>query len=148
LIAQILIAVALLIALALWWRHGTKRQRSRAARVPDRKRTSDSYHCVELRFGRDACDAVKRIGAKRFLPGESPEIPVPGCDASKCSCRYVHHEDRRHSDRRNPFPQLASQAPAGGDRRSKRDRRRPGKTPAQPKKGEKRSKRRRGAGGA
>lgn len=147
LIAQVLFVFAVVIALALWWRHGTKLQRSRAARVRDPKHRSDSYHCVELRYGRDACDAVKRIGAKRFLPGESPEIPVQGCDASRCSCRYVHHEDRRHSDRRNPFPQLASQPPAGGDRRSKRDRRKPAKTPLRPKRGEKRPKSHRRAGG-
>ena len=130
-IALVLIAVAILIALALWWRLGGKRQHRRAVRERNLKRPLDSYHCVELRYRSDACDAVKRMGAKRFLPGEAPEIPLPGCDA-KCSCRYVHHEDRRHSDRRNP---VAYQPPAsaGGDRRTKRDRRQPAKTPFRPK---------------
>lgn len=133
-IASVLVAIAALIALALWWRHWGKRQHSRGARVRDLKRRSDNYHCVELRFRRDACDAVKRIGAMRFLPAEAPEIPVPGCDAAKCSCRFVHHEDRRHSDRRNP---VAYQPPAsaGGDRRTKRDRRMAAKTPFRPKTG-------------
>lgn len=113
----------------------SERQDSPATRVRDRKRVSDNYHCVELRCPDGACDAVKRIGAKRFLSGEAPEIPVPGCDAAKCSCRYVHHEDRRSGDRRNPYPSLASSPPAsaGGDRRTKRDRRRPAKTPLGPK---------------
>jgi hypothetical protein len=134
LIALLLFAVAALIALALWWRYGGRRQHSRAARVPDPKRPSDNYHCVELRYRSDACDAVKRIGAKRFLPGEAPEIPVAGCDAAKCACRYVHHEDRRHTDRRSPIA-YEPPASAGGERRTKRDRRKPPKTPFRPKTG-------------
>lgn len=129
-IALALFAVAV-IGLAWWWRYGGKRQRSRAARTRERENASPNFHCVEVRYQRDACDAVKRIGAKRFLPGEAPEIPLPGCTAAKCSCRYVHHEDRRTGDRRNPFPMQAS-APStatGGNRRTKRDRRRPAKTP-------------------
>jgi hypothetical protein len=137
LIAQVLFAIAVVIALALWWRYGDKRRHSRVARVRDLKRPSDNYHCVELRYRRDSCDAVKRIGAKRFLPSEAPGIPVLGCDAERCSCRYVHHEDRRHSDRRNPVAQWANQPPASaeGERRSKRDRRKPAKTPIRPKMG-------------
>lgn len=136
-IAEVLFAVAAPIALAFWWRHGEKRRHSRVARVRDLKRPSDNYHCVELRYRRDACDAVKRIGARRFLPGEAPGIPVLGCDAGRCSCRYVHHEDRRDSDRRDPVAQWANQPPAsaGGERRSKRDRRKPAKTPIRPKMG-------------
>lgn len=121
-----LIAVALLIALALWWHLGGTRKRSRRAKVRDPKRTADNFRCVEVRFSDNACDAVKRIGEKRFLSGEAPEIPVPGCDAATCACQYVHHKDRRHNDRRNPFPMRAAGPPAsaGGDRRTKRDRRR------------------------
>jgi hypothetical protein len=44
----------------------------------------------------------------------------------------VHHEDRRHSDRRNPVG-YHPPASAGGDRRTKRDRRKPEKTPFRPK---------------
>ena len=75
-IATVLIAIAALIALALWWRHQGKRQHSRATPVRGLKRPSDNFHCVELRYASKACDAVKQIGAKRFLPGEAPEIPV------------------------------------------------------------------------
>jgi hypothetical protein len=135
LISLLLVVAAALMALALWWHFEEKRPPRRAARVRDPKRRIDDYHCVELRYRRDACDAVKRIGGKRFLPGEAPEIPLPGCDAAKCSCRYVHHADRRNSDRRNPLPLQASPPPASGDRRTKRDRRRPAKSPFSPKPG-------------
>lgn len=135
-IALVLIAVALLIALAFWLRHTKKRQNSRGTRVRNPQRPSDSYQSVEVHAGRDACDAVRRIGDKRFLSGEAPEIPVPGCDAAKCSCSYVHHQDRRRGDRRHRFPNLASAPPAeAGDRRTKRDRRKAAKTPSRPKTG-------------
>lgn len=131
-IALGLTAVAGFIALALLWRHAGKRQHLRAARVRDPKRPSDSYQCVEVRCGTDACDAVKKFEARRLLSGEAPEIPVPGCDAAECSCRYVHHKDRRHSERRNHAAYHPPTA-AGGDRRTKRDRRRPAKTASGPK---------------
>jgi hypothetical protein len=132
LIALFLTTVAAVIAIALWWRHAKKRQRPRTLGARDTKHTSDKYHCVELRYRSDACDAVKLIGAKRFLSGEAPEVPVPGCNAAKCACRYVHHEDRRQGDRRSP---VAYQPPAsaGGERRIKRDRRRSAKKPFSPK---------------
>lgn len=126
----LILSVATLIALAWWWwRHAGKRGRSPAARARPAGRPAGNFHCVEIRHLDDACDAVKRFGDKRFLPGEAPEIPVAGCDAVTCSCRYVHHEDRRHGDRRTPFPMRASGPPsATGERRIKRDRRRPAKT--------------------
>jgi hypothetical protein len=130
----LLIAVAALIALAWWWRRGGQHERARAGRAPGLKPRPDNYHCVELRYRVNACDAVKRIGGKRFLPGEAPVIPLPGCDAAKCGCRYVHHDDRRHSDRRDRFgPQVGpSSASTGTDRRTKTDRRKPSKARFKP----------------
>lgn len=131
-IALGLTAVAGFVVLALLWRHAGKRQHPHAARVRDPKRPTDNYQCVEVRFGTDACDAVRKFEARRLLSGEAPEIPVPGCDAAECSCRYVHHKDRRHGERRN---HAAYHPPTttGRDRRTKRDRRRPGKSPFGPK---------------
>jgi hypothetical protein len=135
--ASVLIAVAALIALAFWWRQSGRRQHLRASREQGSARPTGDYRCVELRYRGDACDAVKRIGAKRFLPGEAPAIPVPGCDVAQCACRYVHHDDRRDDDRRHPFAQQASQPPssAGGERRTKKDRRKSAKTTFRPKPG-------------
>jgi hypothetical protein len=136
-IASVLIAVAMLIVLAFWWRQRARRQHPRASRANNLSGASDNYRCVELRYPGDACDAVKRIGAKRFLPGEAPGLPVPGCDRSHCNCRYAHHGDRRDDDRRHPFAQHASLPPssAGGERRTKKDRRKSAKTEFRPKVG-------------
>jgi hypothetical protein len=55
-------------------------------------------------FDECACDAVKAIGKQRFLraSGDTPTLPLPTCDASKCNCKYMHHDDRRddNDDRR------------------------------------------------
>ena len=125
--AMFLFVVAALGALALWWYAGGKRKRSRAARTRDPRLPIGNYRCVEIVFEDDACDQVKRFAGKRLLSGEASDIPVPGCGVAICSCRYVHHKDRRHGDRRNPYPLRAAGPPGSGDRRIKRDRRRPPK---------------------
>lgn len=134
-IASVLIAVAALIALAFWWRHRAREQHAPPSQARNLSGASGNFRCVELRYPGDACDAVKRIGTRRFLPGEAPGIPMPGCDAARCTCRYAHHLDRRHDDRRHPFAQQASEPPpaVGGERRTKKDRRKFASTAFRPK---------------
>lgn len=45
-----------------------------------------------------------KIEGKRFLVGEVPLTPLPGCDLGACKCVYLHHDDRRDKDvdRRHP----------------------------------------------
>jgi hypothetical protein len=134
LIPLVLTVIAALIALAFWWGYRRSLQSPRASPVRATKRPPGDFRCVELRHESDACDAVRRLEEMRFLSGKAPEIPVPGCDAAKCSCRYVHHADRRHRHRRNPVAYYPKSA-AGGERRIKRDRRRPAKSVLGPKTG-------------
>lgn len=84
------------------------------------------YHCVSISYRKDACAAVARLDGKRFLPHEAPQLPLAGCDAAACRCRYVHHEDRREDDRRTPQAVSRGLASASGysERRSGGDRRR------------------------
>ena len=55
------------------------------------------YRAVSVVAGDCACEPVMALQGKRFLvtSGEVPMLPMPGCDAAKCVCRYSHHEDRR-----------------------------------------------------
>ncbi len=99
-----LIAVALLIVLALWCtleERGSDPAEPRCVTRSARPTISAASRCVSVTTH---AMRSKRIGEKRFLSGEAPEIPVPGCNAATCACHYVHHKDRRHNDRRNPFP--------------------------------------------
>lgn len=58
------------------------------------------YRGTSIVFEKCACDAVKEIGNKRFLvaDGGTPMLPLPACDASRCNCKYMHHDDRRDYD--------------------------------------------------
>jgi hypothetical protein len=82
------------------------------------------YHCVEVHGGNTACEAAKSLEGTRFLPDEAPGLPVPGCNTQNCMCRYVHHDDRREDDRRNPYRHFGSGLPGvAGERRARNDRR-------------------------
>jgi hypothetical protein len=64
------------------------------------------YSATAISFDDTACDAVKAIGDRLFLDTDrdTPLLPLPGCDAPRCNCKYVHREDRREvgEDRRHP----------------------------------------------
>ena len=61
------------------------------------------FHCVELVVPYDACEAAMQQYGKRYLSTEAPITPLVGCDHKKCRCRFKHHDDRRHQQRRDPF---------------------------------------------
>ena len=75
---------------------------ARTAKVPTlQRRIESSYHAVSLSIGRECCRKVEALIGTRFLATEAPKLPLAGCTARTCSCRYVHHADRRsEADRR------------------------------------------------
>lgn len=79
---------------ALLWRNLKSRRKAAERAV--------SYRCVGIEPGDrfHACDAVKAVGSRRFLPGETPTLPLRACTADHCSCRYAHFDDRRVDNRR------------------------------------------------
>ena len=97
----LLIAMLVLLAAWLWIRaRGRKEQTQPALAV-----TQDSpYSAVSIRGSIHACDRAKQLAGERFLSSNPPELPLAGCDASKCECYFVSHDDRRKGfDRRSPF---------------------------------------------
>ncbi len=82
--------------------------------VPPRK----SYHAVEIVAGDDCCELVRRYTGKRFLSGEAPVVPLQGCDAGECLCRYIHHADRRKKDRRTSDMAVTVDQYSGAERRA------------------------------
>lgn len=50
--------------------------------------------------GADCCDAVQAVAGKRFLSKEVPMLPLTGCAANDCRCRYELFDDRRTEIRR------------------------------------------------
>ncbi|MGB7932552.1 MAG: hypothetical protein WCH04_10080 [Gammaproteobacteria bacterium] len=111
----LLLLMAVVFVVAFWlWQHRAKiNSFSRVAADSD----SSNYHCVVITYGKNPCDAVKRLESKRFLSTEAPALKLPGCTADSCQCRYVHYEDRREEERRNPYGKYSSTSVLMGQER-------------------------------
>jgi hypothetical protein len=119
---QAIILILILIVAAFWLFRAKRRQVD--ATTTTVTQTQPPYHCVEIRSRNDPCEAAKNLAGTRYLSDEAPRLPVPGCSAQECACRYVHHDDRRHELRRNPYGLWATITSAEtGERRSRKDRR-------------------------
>lgn len=64
------------------------------------------YRATSILSGASACDAVQAIRNVMFLDVDRniPKLPMSNRKCANCTCRYVHHDDRRQSteDRRHP----------------------------------------------
>ena len=58
------------------------------------------WKAVEVVSEFRSCAASKQLKGKRFLGDEAPTLPLPGCTAANCNCRYRHFSDRRSGPRR------------------------------------------------
>jgi hypothetical protein len=67
-----------------------------------RRLKSNLFHAVEVRCPVSGCLAAQALRGIRFLSRENPPtLPQPGCtQPTVCTCRYVHHDDRRLGPRR------------------------------------------------
>lgn len=101
------LAAVLLIAWLYLRRRSAAREAleaSAASEAHHRKAVDTRWHAVSIKFGKDACAAAKGMTGQRFLASDAPQLPLPGCDAAVCDCRFTHHQDRRSGrDRRSPF---------------------------------------------
>ncbi len=126
--------VGLVVVLMLLWylimRRSAGSDDSKQAQ-PERRQlqSKGNFHAVSIKFDADACLHAKALQGRRFLASEAPNLPLDNCDAAKCNCRFVHHEDRRSGkDRRSPFGSAGMGAVTGrfeAERREGGDRRRP-----------------------
>jgi len=75
-----------------------------AGRIVEHSRIANPFHAVSIEVGSKACAASRKLEGHRYLSSSAPMLPVKGCTASTCHCRYVHHNDRRNPrDRRVNF---------------------------------------------
>ena len=106
----ILLAIYLVVA----WRRSSSKSQGQSGRVGSAAQKAgktavaprNPWRATSIAHDARACDAVKAIGRRRFLDTEKqlPKLPLPDCNAERCNCKYVHHEDRRDEseDRRSP----------------------------------------------
>ena len=125
---QLLGLAAVLLIIWLYLRRRSEaRKVEEAAAATVAKARDTTFHAVSIKFGKNACAAAQAMTGQRFLASEAPTIPLPGCDAPVCECRFTHHKDRRSGkDRRSPFGAGSIGGGTGrfdAERRQKSDRR-------------------------
>ncbi len=98
-------------------------QARESGRPVEHRRIGNPFHAVSIETGVRACSAANQLQGMRFLSSAAPMLPLQGCGMATCQCRYVHHNDRRNSqrDRRvnfaNPHAHRMSDRRAGQGRR-------------------------------
>jgi hypothetical protein len=130
--ASIVAIVILLAALFLLRRTQKSIAHRPTTKPPARPSTgqpdNSKYHAVSIRVASGACAAAMGMQGERFLASEAPSLPLPGCDAADCQCRFIHFKDRRSIDeRRNPYRGTMGVATGNlqQEQRTGKDRRKP-----------------------
>jgi hypothetical protein len=89
--------------------------------------TRQPFRAVSVRCGPGACEQALALGNQRFITGRLRKLPLAGCTAVNCHCKFQHHPDRRDSqgDQRAPAALRSQLYTASGkpERRSRRGRR-------------------------
>ena len=65
-----------------------------------RENTLLKYHAVSIVTRRDGCDAVEALQGRRYLADDAPNLPLAECNVDRCTCDYVHYDDRRDDEER------------------------------------------------
>jgi len=88
-------------SIVTWWHR--KRVRSEvqfSGRAVQVHRVTNPYHAVSIKAGPNCEKTAIRYSQRRYLSSEAPALPLPTCSPKGCSCRYVHHDDRRSGEDR------------------------------------------------
>lgn len=94
----------IVVGIAAWFAMMLRHQRAIRRVHEDEEETPNPYHAVAIRVRGKGCDAARELKGKRYLSTEAPLLPLAGCSSANCVCQYVHFDDRRHYDRRGPYP--------------------------------------------
>ncbi len=112
------------LLVAVWWLVRKRREGSQESSTTQlRPRTANTqFHAVSIKYENRACKAAQEMSGRRFLATAAPKLPLANCDILECTCRFVHHEDRRsHRDRRSPFGPGGTAGSTGSFNREQRD---------------------------
>jgi hypothetical protein len=114
----VIVYVAAVILLLKPWSRSPSKTR------PQRSPVHDPYRSVSLACDSESCQEVALVDGRRFLVDDAPDIPLQQCAERTCSCRYVHHADRRGvTDRRLVAQAQRAEAGETSERRDPRGRR-------------------------
>jgi len=96
------------MAVTFWYLRHPAQKNPQRDQVQQAGGNQHPFHAVSISHDGCACKVVNTVGSRRFLAATVPPLPLPSCDASSCSCRYVHHDDRRRHDNRRMVYSLRS----------------------------------------
>ncbi len=68
--------------------------------APTPRASPSPWRAVTIIPCSQACETARTVTQKRWLYADAPRLPLAGCDALVCDCRYKHLPDRRDTDRR------------------------------------------------
>lgn len=100
------------------------RPRSRTADATKKKPVSRWQAVTIVPAIQGGCEQAHALAGKPFLVNEAPELPLPGCDAARCNCRFSRREDRREGPRRAADDGLTTTFVFDNDRRKRKSGRR------------------------
>lgn len=97
-----LLLIVVLGALAVfalwWWRRDSEPAPDNRGRQPDAPALDDPQ--IILRAGPGACSMARQQAGRSFPEDEMPRLPLPGCRARSCNCRFQKIPGRRRGQRR------------------------------------------------
>jgi len=82
----------------------SKMSKRRSAKIHAK---AGSHQCVMVSPCLGSCSIAAEQQDRRYLAVDAPELPLAGCDAKECNCRYKNYQDRRvDGDRRFKLTQF------------------------------------------
>ncbi len=93
----LVIIVLILVACYFWY--VSERSLARLKKALDENSDvtlfQPQFRCVVISSDFDSCKEVRKYQSTPLLVNNAPTLPLHGCDAIKCNCTFMHHDDRR-----------------------------------------------------
>lgn len=121
---KILLLIALLLVAGYFWQARKNTRQKLQPLSKNTKTARPAHRCVIIEPGLIPCKAIHAYEGKRILMDKAPTLPVQGCDAKQCECRFQRYDDRRVGPRRTKM-KAGNQimAESNNNKRSRKDRR-------------------------
>lgn len=123
----ILLLTLLVLVAGYFWQSGKNakpKSQKTSNKAANNKSNRPTHRCVVIEPGLISCKAIRAYQGKHILVGDAPTLPVQGCDAKQCECRFLRYDDRRRGSRRSKLKtadQIVSES--NNNKRSRKDRR-------------------------
>lgn len=99
------------------------RKRGERPAAPNKKKASRRFGAVEIYTRSGCCEAARSLEGQRFLATQAPALPLHGCTAAQCSCKFGKLTDRRTEERRLEQGTISGSLFMASNRRAKPERR-------------------------